>query len=440
MLALEAPAKTKYNSRTQALQKHRKSDALKKRQPIFYGWWIVVGLFVIDAVASLGRYNIAAFLPFMMPDLGWSLETISLAQSLGIWLYAVSVLLSGALVDRIGSRKTFLIGGAITILGWALFSTIHSPWQMYLYYGVFLAVAVGMTHYVPVMATTRKWFVKRAGIVAGITGSAWALGNSIFVPVMTGLADSQGWRSTSLILGICFGSLIILCALFIIRDTPESIGVHPDGEASLPQVNRATAAEVSWSIKRALKTPQFLLLFICYSVYNIGANGLSAHVILWGTELGSPQATAGIFSTAYAVPWMIGSLAGGWLGDKYGKGRIIPVGLILAMAAMLYGWLGVHTQQGLVALSVGAGFGTGLQVPLYAPLLGDLFGRARVGSLFGILTFGYGAVGGWGPLIWATLRESTGYYNVAALVAAVCYAMAIAAVLFVRPLKAEAAV
>jgi MFS family permease len=107
---------------------------------------------------------------------------------------------------------------------------------------------------------------------------------------------------------------------------------------------------------------------------------------------------------------------------------------------MLYGWLGVHTQQGLVALSVGAGFGTGLQVPLYAPLLGDLFGRARVGSLFGILTFGYGVVGGWGPLIWATLRESTGYYNVAALVAAVCYAMAIVAVLFVRPLKAEVAV
>ena len=413
---------------------------MTKKQPIFYGWWMVGGLFAIDVVASLGRYNLAAFLPFMMPDLGWSLETVSLAQSLGIWLYAASVLLSGTLVDRIGSRKTFLIGGAITILGWVLFSTIHAPWQMYLYYGVLLALAVGMTHYVPVMATTRKWFIKRAGVVAGITGSAWALGNSIFVPVMTGLAASQGWRNTSLVLGICFGGVILLSALFIIRDTPESVGLHPDGEASTPRADHTTPVEVSRGIRSVLKTPQFLLLFVCYSVYNIGANGLSAHVILWGTELGSPQATAGIFSTAYAVPWMIGALAGGWLGDRYGKGHIIPVGLVIAMAAMFYGWLGVHSQQALVLLSIGVGLGTGLQVPLYAPLLGDLFGRARVGSLFGILTFGYGAVGGWGPLIWATLRESTGYYNTAALLAAVCYAIAVVAVLLVRPLKAEVAI
>jgi MFS family permease len=414
--------------------------ASNKKQPIFYGWWIVAGLFVIDAVASLGRYNLAAFLPFIRRDLGWSLPTIGLAQSIAIWLYALSVLLAGALVDRIGSRKTFLIGGSVTIAGWVLFSTSRSPWQLYLYYGVLLALAVGMTHYVPVMATIRKWFIKRAGLVAGITGSAWALGNSIFVPVMTGLADSNGWRNTSLVLGICFGAVIILCALFIVRDTPESVGLYPDGESSPAHANGTKSPEVSWGVKRALRTPQFLLLFTSYSVYNIGTNGLSANVVTWGTDLGSPAASAGIFSTAFAVPWMIGSLAGGWLGDKYGKGRIIPIGLVVAMASMLYGWLGVHTQRSLVVLSIGVGLGTGLQVPLYAPLLGDLFGRARVGSLFGILTFGYGAVGGWGPLIWATLRQSTGYYNTAALVAAVCYAVAVVAVLLVRPMRTEAAI
>jgi MFS family permease len=409
---------------------------LTKKQPIFYGWWIVVGLFAIDIVASLGRYNLAAFLPFIMDELGWARETISLAQSIAIWLYALFVVLSGILVDRIGSRKTFLIGGAVTILGWVLFSTTQAPWQLYLYYGVLLSLAVGMTHYVPVMATTRKWFIKRAGLVAGITGSAWAVGNSIFMPVMTGLADSQGWRYTSLVLGICFGAVIMLCALFIIRDTPESMGLRPDGEASPSPLNGTAPAEVSWDIKRALKTSQFLLLFITYSVYNIGLNGLAAHAVTWGTELGCPEATAGIFSTAFAAPWMVGCVAGGWLGDKYGKGRVMPIGLIIATAAMLYGWLGVHTQQGLIALSIGVGLGTGLQVPLYVPLLGDLFGRARVGSLFGILTFGYGLIGGWGPLIWARLREATGYYNAAALVSVVCYAIAVVAILLVRPMRA----
>ena len=412
---------------------------MTNKQPAFYGWWIVVGLFAIDLVASLGRYNLAAFLPFIMadPELGWSRETISLAQSIAIWLYAAFVVLAGVLVDRIGSRKTLLIGGGITILGWVLFSSIQAPWQLYLCYGVFLALAVGMTHYVPVMATIRKWFVKRAGMVAGVTGSAWALGNAIFMPVMTGMADSQGWRDTSLILGICFGVLIMLCALFIIRDTPESMGLRPDGEASPSAADATAYIEISWDMKRALKTSQFLLLLAAYSVYNIGLNGLAAHVVTWGTELGCPQATAGIFSTVFAVAWMVGSIAGGWLGDRYGKTRFMPAGLIVATVAMLYGWLGVHSQPGLMVLAIGTGLGTGLQVPLYAPLLGDLFGRARVGSLFGIITLGYGLVGGWGPLIWASLREITGSYNEPALVSTVCYAIAVVALLLIRPMRAE---
>jgi MFS family permease len=409
---------------------------LTRKQPMFYGWWIVVGLFVIDTVASLGRYNLAAFLPFIMDDVGWGRETISLAQSIAIWLYALFVLLAGVLVDRIGSRKTFLIGGAVTILGWVLFSAVQAPWQLYLYYGVLLALAVGMTHYVPVMATTRKWFRKRAGVVAGITGSAWAVGSSIFMPVMTGMAASQGWRQTSLVLGVCFGAVIILCALFIIRDTPESVGLRPDGEASTPVADPKASIEISWEVKRALKTSQFSLLFFAYSVYNIGLNGLVAHAVTWGTELGCPEASAGIFSTAFAVAWMLGSIAGGWAGDKYGKGWVMPIGLIIATVTMLCGGLAVHTQAGLMVLSIGVGLGTGLQVPLYAPLLGDLFGRARVGSLFGIITFGYGLIGGWGPLIWARLRETTGSYNDAALVSVVCYAMAAVAMLLIRPMKA----
>ncbi|MFP3898594.1 MAG: MFS transporter [Dehalococcoidia bacterium] len=411
---------------------------MKNRQRVFYGWWIVAGLFVIGVLASLGRYSTTAFLPFMIQEPHWSRETVGLAQSLAIWLYAIFVLLSGSLVDRIGGRKTFLIGGAVTLLGWVLFSTAQSPWQLYLYYGVILALAVSMTHYVPIMATGRKWFRKRAGLVTGIIGAAWAVGNAIFLPVMTAMADSRGWRDTSLILGMCFGVTIILVALFVVRDTPESIGLHPDGAQSVPAAGGPAAVESSWAVRRAIRTSPFILLFVAYSVYNIGLSGFAAHVVAWGTDLGCPEATAGVFSTAFAGPWALGCIVGGWLGDRYGKTRIMPLGLMLCTAAMLYGWLGVHSQQGLVALAIAVGLGTGLQVSLYVPLLGDRFGSANVGSLFGIITFGYGFIGGWGPLIWARLRESWGHYNIAALLAAVCYAIAVVALLFNRPTRAGA--
>ena len=221
-------------------------------------------------------------------------------------------------------------------------SSAQAPWQLYLYYGVLMSLAVGMSHYVPVMATTRKWFRKQAGLVAGIAGSAWAVGNAIFVPVMTGLAASRGWRDTAFILGICFGAGIILAALFIIRDTPESMGQHPDGEASPPPADDTASTGAFRNIKSVLKTPQFALLFISYSVYNIGLNGMVSHAVAWGTDLGSPEASAGIFSTALAVPWIVGCVTGGWLGDKYRKLDVMPIGLMIATGAMLYGWLGVH--------------------------------------------------------------------------------------------------
>ena len=408
---------------------------MRGRRTVFYGWWLVLGLFIIGALAPLGRFNLTAFLPFLMSELEWSRSTIGLAQSLAIWMYALFVLVVGVLVDRIGSRKTFLIGGAVTLLGWVLFSTVQSPWQLNLHYGVILALAVSMTHYVPIMATGRKWFSRRAGLVTGITGAAWAVGNAVFLPVMTRMADAQGWRETSLILGICFGLTIIAIGFLLIRDTPESIGLHTDGETSTPDSDSPAREEVSWTVRQAMKTRSFVLLFVSYSAYNIGMSGLAAHVVAWGTDLGSPAATAGVFSTAFAAPWAIGCVAGGWLGDRYGKTRVMPLGLMLSTAAMFYGWLGVHSQQGLMVLAAAVGFGTGLQVSLYVPLLGDLFGRARLGSLFGILTFGYGAIGGWGPFIWAALRESAGHYNAAARVSAVCYAVGTVALLLVRPAR-----
>lgn len=408
---------------------------IRKRRSIFYGWWLVLGLFIIGALASLARFNLTAFLPFMMSELGWARSTIGLAQSLAIWMYALFVLIVGVLVDRIGSRKTFLIGGAVTLLGWVLFSTVQSPWQLNLHYGVILALAVGMTHYVPIMATGRKWFRRRAGLVTGIIGAAWAVGNAVFMPVMTRMADAQGWRETSLILGVCFGLTIIAIGFLLIRDTPESIGLQTDGETSARDSGFPAQEEASWTVGRALKTAPFILLFVSYSAYNIGMSGLAAHVVAWGTDLGSPAATAGVFSTAFAAPWAIGCVAGGWLGDRYGKTRIMPLGLMICTAAMLYGWLGVHSQPGLMVLAAAVGLGTGLQVSLYVPLLGDLFGRAHVGSLFGILTFGYGAIGGWGPFIWAALRESAGHYNAAAMVSTVCYTVGTVALLLVRPAR-----
>jgi len=402
---------------------------------IFYGWWVVIALFGVGTVGSMVRYSLTAFFPFISPELGWSRSLIGSGQTLTVLIYALLVPFVGRMTDRLGGRKTIFLGGLVNLCGWLLLSTMKSVWQLYLYYGFITAVAVGMNHYVPIQATGRKWFIKRAGLVGGILIAAFAVGTSIFIPLLTLMASSSGWRTTSLVYGSAVGLLILLLSSLVIRDTPESIGLNPDGEdlkQTFPDKKEVTME--TWSTTEALKTSQFWLLFITYSLPGIPLNGLLAHLVMWGVDLGSSKGAAGIFITALTLPMAVAAPFGGWLGDRYGKRRIIAVGFLCAFWIMLWAWYGVHTPKQLILFGIMIGITLNLPIGLFAPYLGDLFGRANIGSLYGILTTGWGLIGGTGALLWGIMFDTTGNYNSACLVSVACYAIAVVAALLVRPI------
>jgi MFS family permease len=405
---------------------------------IYYGWWLTIGLFIIGMLGPLGRYSVAAFIPFFSTELGWSRASIGLGQSISMWMYAFFVLLAGFLIDRFGSRKTFFVGGFLTAVGWILLSRIESLWGLYLSYGILMALPVSMTHLVPLQATARKWFSKKAGIVGGIMAAAFSVGSAIFMPVITGMAGSVGWRFTSLVCGIGFGVIIMSISFFVIRDTPESMGLHIDGtnsSSSFCSSDGSTISDISWQVSKVVRTLPLWLLLISYSMVGIPIQGTLASIIAWGVDTGSTATTAGLFMTAITVPSIVGKIGLGWCGDTYGKRRILFLAPVLGMLVMLYGWQYVSTPQTLIIFAVLTGITYGGPLALFAPFLGDVFGRANVGLLFGILTLGHGLIGGSGPLIWGKIYEIYGSYNVACLVCAVCYAIAAMCILFVRPLQ-----
>jgi nitrate/nitrite transporter NarK len=324
-----------------------------------------------------------------------------------------------------------------------LLATVGSLWQLYLFYGLVMAIAVSNTHLVPVQATSRKWFVKRGGLAGGIAGSAFALGTAAFSPLLTSTAAAFGWRNVSMVAALVSGIPIMALAYLVIRDTPESVGQHPDGAASA-SVSAGQTGESSgphhWGVRRALRTPQFWLLFIVYSLLGVVFNGLLAHLVIWAVDVGSAAAAAGIFVTLFNGPSIVARVGGGLLGDKYGKRRIIMLGTLFSLVIMLLGWRGIDSPYLLAVFAIIVGLGIGLSNTLFAPYLGDLFGRENVGSLFGVLTLGWGLIGGVGPMVWGAIFDNTGSYSLALLLSGACYAVAAAILLLVRPLKLRASV
>jgi hypothetical protein len=60
----------------------------KGRTRLFYGWWVVVALYLVGMLGPMGRYAITAFAPFARQEPGWGATEIGLALSISLWVYA----------------------------------------------------------------------------------------------------------------------------------------------------------------------------------------------------------------------------------------------------------------------------------------------------------------------------------------------------------------
>ncbi len=182
------------------------------RKGFFYGWWVIAVLFFVGIFGPMGRYSLTALAPFIQKELLWTKSQIGMAFSIHLWIYSFLVLLVGWMIDHIGSRRIIFLGGFILLVALILLSRLNTLWQLYLIFGVITALGVSMTHFVPNQATSRKWFIKKAGLAGGIIAAAFGVGTAILAPVLTGMAGSIGWRTTWFICALSFGIIIMLLA------------------------------------------------------------------------------------------------------------------------------------------------------------------------------------------------------------------------------------
>ncbi len=364
---------------------------------IFYGWWVVLALSLVAFFGPMGRYLLTP-----------------------LW--------TGHLVDTIGGRKTILIGGCILLVGLPLLSFSRELWEVYLIFGVFLAFGISMTHFVPNTSIARKWFVRKAGLATGLVIVGTSLGFGILTPVISYVCHLTGWRITTLLCGLLFGTAVMAMALFVIRSTPESMGLWPDGVAPIPMEEDSPPGappETMGSVSPALRSQEFWALFIAYSIIAVALQGILAHIIMWAVDLGAEPAGAGIFMAALTLPSIPIRVLGGWFGDRFGKRKVLMIFNCLTGLIWLGGWAFVGNPISLLIFAIVLGLAYGTPFSLYTPLLGDIFGRASVGSLMGVLTFGHGVLGGLGAFLFGWIADFTGSYGLACPVSAACYLISV---------------
>jgi MFS family permease len=410
-------------------------EGMKKGKNIFYGWWVLVGLYAIGMLGPMARYSLSALSPFIREELLWTKAQVGFAFSIHLWAYSFMVIVAGWMIDRFGARRTVFVGGVVMLITLGMLSRISNLVHFYILFGVILPFCVSLTHFIPTQSIPRKWFEKKAGLVGGIMATAIAVGIGLFSPLFTEFGASIGWRATWLLSAIFFGFVIMLSVL-VIRDTPESIGLQPDGipkNVKAEHGNNNEICEDVWKAKEAVATTPFWLLAAAFALIAFPLQGFLTNIVMWAVDLGKPVESAGIVLTLWSLPSIAAKIFGGWLGDRFGKKKILIIGNLFCVMVMIYGWLGVRSPITLMIFAILVGISYGTTLGLFAPYLGDLFGRFPIGTLLGIVTAGHALVGGLGTLIWAWLSDLSGSYGSSCFLSALCYAMVVAVILLIKP-------
>jgi NNP family nitrate/nitrite transporter-like MFS transporter len=324
-------------------------------------------------------------------------------------------LVNGVLVDRIGPKKTGMIGQLIVLAGlvgaWAL--GIHSYHQV-LALGVILGVT-GASFAVALPLASRWYPQEYQGLALGIAGA----GNSgtalaaLFAPI---LAKTFGWQN---VIGLAALPLAVAFVVYMLlaKDAPEQ-----------PAPKKLT------EYLDVLKVPDAWWLMLLYAVTFGGFVGLASSLtIYFNSEYGLSPVTAGFFTAACVFAGSFIRPVGGALADRFGGVRTLS--FVFALAALGLTAASFHAGSAYLSLAVmmfsmlalGAGNGAVFQL---AP---QRF-RKEIGVMTGLI----GMTGGIGGFYLASslgmAKKMTGSYQIGLLGFA---ALAVFALVALHGLKAR---
>jgi MFS family permease len=356
---------------------------------MFYGWWIVIVGCVFDAVKG-GTYNTGFTLYFLpvLNELHLSRAAISLPFSLAKLESALGGPLAGYLIDRIDLRVVMVVGTLLAGLGFVLLSFTHSYLSFVLVFVGLVSTGFQLGFNQATLAVVNHWFRRKRGLAMSIVQTGQSIGGVIIVPFVALAVLNLGWRWAAFLSGL--GVLLLLPLVFLIRRSPESMGLLPDGaravarDASADALGRMHRLDDTheFTAREALRTPTFWLLAAFHSLRNVPYSGVTVHLVPLLVWKGLDETTAAFFVGLTAFFTVIVRPLTGWLGDRQSKQAIGTAGVLLGALGLVVLTYGGGEWWALVLFAFLFSFGDGINSVTWA-LVGDCFGRANFATIRG---------------------------------------------------------
>jgi MFS family permease len=175
----------------------------------------------------------------------------------------------GHLLDRYGTKRIAIAGCLSLIVGLLLSSQVTALWQLYISFGLILAVGFTFAGMVPHIFLISEWFSSNRASAIGIVYAGTGVGIMLLAPLSEWLISGYGWgRALQIYSAIVFFLLLPMVGVFYRHG--------PHGE-KLRQHGARKDAGPQWSAKLALKSLQFWLLFVARIAAASGTTVIVTH-------------------------------------------------------------------------------------------------------------------------------------------------------------------
>ena len=401
---------------------------MDKGNKFFYGWWMVIAITIL--VLTNSAAPLAIVLKQLMEQFHTGRGEVSLCQSIFMIAMGITGIFVGRLLQRYRPSTFMLWGSIVTGVTSFLLSLANSLWFLYVFY-LIAGVAGGFYTAIAMFTLLSKWFTRKWGMAIGIVMAGGAVGNMVIQPLVGIIAQNYGWRATYLFAGSLVLALNVPLILFVLKDSPESMGLLADGDKSeeiaIPNNGKNhtqtggklnTAAQ-NLGLLSYLKRPALWLMGVSFAFIATGSSAVTTHEVAFITDM---KISATVAASARGITLGIGAvsaLAAGWLADRLISRYVAILFFLLAIAGMLILMQSNRMSQIWLFVMI-YGLGIGASGTLLPIVTRDIFGAPNFSAFFGFTLVLYSAGGAIGALLAGFMFDATGsYHSVFVLITAI---------------------
>jgi MFS family permease len=367
------------------------------------------------------------FFVALLDAFGWSRAVTAGALSLSIMVEGIFHPVVGTLTDRLGGRRTLLLGGLILAVGLAFSATISSVWTFYFWVGIVSAAGISLIGMVPHVAIISRHYPNRKATALGIAWAGGGVGIFVLVPATAAMIGHWGWPAAYVGLAMLVALVVMPPVFLLIPSNREASGAPVGTSQSQRERHGTQIGGRDWTVKQALTNSSFWLLFTARVLASLGNQIIVTHQVAHAVDVGYPKIFAASVFGVMGVVSIAGRIGFGYLSDVMRR-------------EVVYTWVQLVSAVGTVALmattdtslpfllyvyAVFYGLGQGSRALVLSAISIDVFQGKNFGAIFGYFTLSVGVGGAIGAWLGGYLYDLTHNYFLAFSISLGCLIVSI---------------